>query len=171
MDKIDDNVNKILLNINEGAKNTMQNLLDNILTYFIVTKTEEKFKKIDMEDLINDIISNITVLIEENNTRITHNPLPCLKADKSQITQLFHNLIINAIKFHGDEPPKIHISAQKKENNWIFEVKYNRIVIELLYQERIGFSVCEKIVQNHNGIIWIESKPGMCSMIFFTLPL
>jgi len=149
----------------------MQNLIDDILTYFILTKTEEKFKKMDMEDLINDIISNSTVMIEENNARITHNPLPCLKVYKSQIIQLFQNLIINAIKFYGDESPKIHISAHKKENNWIFEVKYNRIIIEPLYQQRIGFSVCEEIVQNHNGIIGIESKPGKCSKIFFTLPL
>lgn len=188
-DKLDDDADDFIKYIVEGAKR-MQSLIDDLLTYSRVTKTgEEEFKKIDLEDLINNIMANLKVLIEENNAKITHDPLPCIKADKSQIIQLFQNIIGNAIKFHGNDPPKIHISAHKEGNNWIFDVEDNGIGIEPQHQERIfrvfqrlnkredypgtgiGLSVCEKIVQHHNGLIWIESKPGKGSKFFFTLPI
>jgi PAS domain S-box-containing protein len=187
-DQLDNDANDFIKFIVDGAKR-MQNLIDDLLTYSRVTRTEaEEFKKLDMEDLINEIISNLIVLIEENDAEITHDILPCIRADKSQIIQLFQNLIGNAIKFHGEETPKIHISSYEEGDNWIFEVEDNGIGIESHHQERIfrvfqrlnkredypgtgiGLSVCEKIVQHHNGRIWIESEPGKGSKFFFTLP-
>jgi light-regulated signal transduction histidine kinase (bacteriophytochrome) len=103
--------------------------------------------------------------------------------------QLFQNLIGNAIKFHGNEPPVIHISAQKDGESWIFSVDDNGIGIEPHHWERIfrvfqrlnkrddypgtgiGLSVCEKIIQRHYGKIWIESEPGKGSKFFFKLPI
>ncbi len=140
----------------------MENRIDDHLTNSNL-KMEFKFKKFDTEDLINEIISNLTLQIELNNASITHEPLPCIYADKSQIIGLFQNLICNILKY-GKEQPEIHISAQKEEEYWIFEVKDYPDTSK-------GFLECEKIVKNHNGLIWIESNEDEDSKLFFTLPM
>jgi len=143
----------------------MQNGIDNLLNNSNVkTKTELKFKKFDLEDLINDVISSLTMEIEENNALVTHDPLPCIKADKSQIVQLFKNLIENAIKFYGNEQYEIHISAQKDNYNWIFKV-------ESYPNTSTGLSICQKIVKNHNGLMCIKSDKIKGSKLIFTLPI
>ena len=142
----------------------MQNTVDDTLTNSKVAKTKSKFKKFDLEDLINDIISTLIMDIESNNAIITHDPMPCIKTDKSQIVHLFKNLIFNAIKFHENEPPEIHISAKKDDNRWIFK-------LEDYPNTDIGLSVFQKIVKNHNGLLCIKSKPGKGSKLLFTLPV
>ena len=185
---LDDDADDFINYIVEGAKR-MQNLIDDLLTYSRVTTQAEVFKTVDMEEVLKVSIANLKVLIDENDAKITHDPLPTINADMSQMIQLFQNLIGNAIKFHGSEPPVIHISAQKDGESWIFSVEDNGIGIEPHHWERIfrvfqrlnkrddypgtgiGLSVCEKIIQRHYGKIWLESKPGKGSKFFFKLPI
>jgi chemotaxis family two-component system sensor kinase Cph1 len=119
---------------------------------------------------------------------VTHDSLPTVMADDLQLGQLFQNLIGNAIKFHGEEPPRVHVSARPGGNGWIFSVRDNGIGIAPEYAERIfiifqrfhsreeypgtgiGLAVCKKIVERHGGRIWVESELGKGATFYFTLP-
>jgi chemotaxis family two-component system sensor kinase Cph1 len=119
---------------------------------------------------------------------VTHDPLPIAKADPTQLVQLFQNLLGNAIKFRGGKDPRIHISAQPKDNEWLLSVGDNGIGIDPQYSDRIfgifqllhgsgeysgtgiGLAICRKIVEGHSGRIWVQSEPGKGATFFFTLP-
>jgi len=130
---------------------------------------------------------NLKAAIKENNAEITHDKLPIINGDPIQINQVLQNLIGNSIKFHGDKPPRIHISAQELENEWLFTIKDNSIGIDLRHQQQIfsifkrlhtreeypgtgiGLSICKRIVERHGGHIWLESEPGKGSTFYFTI--
>ncbi|HEV2122883.1 MAG TPA: ATP-binding protein, partial [Chloroflexota bacterium] len=126
---------------------------------------------------------------------VTHDPLPTVNADPTQLGQLFQNLLGNAIKFRGEEPPRMHISATRQDADdvlgtaeWLFSVRDNGIGIEPSYSERIfvifqrlhgrdeypgtgiGLAICRKIVERHGGHLWVESEPGGGSTFRFTIP-
>lgn len=186
--QLDDDADDFIKFIVEGATR-MQQLIEDLLTYSRVTTRAEPFNQIDLEDVFKESIANLKLMIDETNAEITHDPLPRVSADRSQIIQLFQNLIGNSLKFKGNEDPKIHISVNRDEYSWIFEFADNGIGIAPDHQERIfrvfqrlhtreeypgtgiGLAVCEKIVQRHGGRIWIESKPGDGAKFFFTLPI
>jgi len=139
--------------------------------------------------VLQDALTNLKLAIEECRAVITHDPLPTVMADDAQLIQLFQNLIGNAIKFHGEQPPCVHISAERREKNWLFSIRDNGIGIDPQYSERIfiifqrlhskseypgsgiGLALCKKIVERHGGRIWLESKPGAGATFFFTLPV
>jgi len=118
---------------------------------------------------------------------VSHDPLPEVMADNTQLAQVFQNLIVNGIKFHSEEAPKVHISAEKKSNEWQFSVRDNGIGIDPKYSEKIfevfkrlhkkeeypgtgiGLSICKKIIERHSGRIWVESELGKDSIFYFTL--
>ena len=138
---------------------------------------------------MNQVLSNLEVYIKENKATVSHDPLPEVMADYTQLVQVFQNLIINGIKFHSEEAPKIHISAEKKESEWLFSVQDNGIGIDPQYSEKIfevfkrlhkkeeypgtgiGLAICKKIVERHGGHIWVESELGKGSTFYFTLPI
>ncbi len=133
-------------------------------------------------------INNLSLAISENKAQITRSNLPTVLGDPTQLTQLFQNLINNAIKFHGERDPVIHISARQEKKEWIFCVEDNGIGIKSEYFGRIfdlfkrlhnyteypgtgiGLALCKKIVEFHNGRIWVESEFGKGSQFYFTLP-
>jgi light-regulated signal transduction histidine kinase (bacteriophytochrome) len=189
-DKMDKDADEFMEYIVEAAKR-MQQLIKDLLEYSRVTSQEEEFKLTNTEEIIEEIISDLQITIEENNAEITYDSLPEIWADKRLLTQVFQNLIFNPIKYRKpDEPPKIHISARKDENNkyYIYSVSDNGIGIEKQYFDRIfmifqrlhtqeayqgtgiGLAIVKKIIDNHGGRIWVESTLGKGSTFYFTIP-
>jgi light-regulated signal transduction histidine kinase (bacteriophytochrome) len=137
---------------------------------------------------VQDALTNLQASIGESGAVIQVDPLPTVWADAVQLTQLFQNLIANAIKFHSDRPPEIQVGARREQDAWRFWVRDNGIGIEPQYAERIflifqrlhtrktypgtgiGLAICKKIVECYGGSIWVESQPGQGSTFYFTLP-
>ena len=119
---------------------------------------------------------------------MTHDPLPNVHGDAKLLGLVFQNLIGNALKFRGQEPPQIHVSARQKGAHWLFSVQDNGIGIDPQHAERIfevfqrlhtrkeyagtgiGLAICRKIVERHGGRIWVKSEPGKGAAFFFTVP-
>ncbi|MFV9689938.1 MAG: sensor histidine kinase [Desulfobacteria bacterium] len=166
----------------------MQTLIQDLLTYSRIGTRGNPCEPSDCEDLLKEILANLKLTIEDSGAEVTHDPLPTIMADALQLIQLMQNLIDNAIKFRGEKPPHIHISAQQKENEWEVSVadsgigidpqSFDRIfkVFQRLHTKNeypgtgIGLALCKKIVERHGGRIWVESEPGRGSTFLFTIP-
>ena len=186
--KIDEKADKYIYFAVDGAAR-MQVLINDLLEFSRVTTRAEEPEPTDCEFVLNQILSNLELYIKENKATVSHDTLPEVMADNTQLAQVFQNLIINGIKFHSEEAPKIHISAEKKANEWLFSVQDNGIGIDPQYSEKIfevfkrlhkkeeypgtgiGLAVCKKIVERHGGRIWVESELGKGSTFYFTLPI
>jgi len=185
--KLDSNADDFINFAVDGATR-MWNLINDLLTYSRVGTRGNLFELIDCEEVVQNCVNNLKVALEESRAEVTHDPLPKTVADFSQIEQLFQNLIGNAIKFHGEESPRVHISARPNGDYWLFSVRDNGIGIAPEYKERIfvifqrlhgkdkypgtgiGLAICKKIVERHGGHIWVESEPGKGATFYFTLP-
>lgn len=168
--------------------NRMQTLIDALLEYSRVGTKDREFEKSDCEVIFNQTLTNLRATIKESSAVITHDPLPVVNADATQLGQLFQNLIGNAIKFRSDQAPRIHISASLNKKDWLFSVRDNGIGIDPQYADRIfvifqrlhsmgeypgtgiGLALCKKIVERHEGRIWIESELGKGATFYFTIP-
>jgi PAS domain S-box-containing protein len=166
----------------------MRKLINDLLTYSRVKTQGRALEPTDCETVLNQSLDNLKVAIEENKALVTHDSLPKVMADSPQLVELFQNLIGNAIKFRGSEPPRIHVSAGRNGNGWIFSVRDNGIGIAPEYSKRIfiifqrlhsrekyagtgiGLAICQKIVERHGGRIWVESEVGKGATFYFTLP-
>ena len=185
--KLDKDADEFIAYVVAGAKR-MQALINDLLTYSRVDTRGKSFEPIDSEAAFDQAIANLRVAIKEGEAVITHDPLPPLIADDLQIVQLFQNLLGNAIKFHGKEPPRIHVSAKQEGNEWVFSFRDNGIGIAPEYFDRVfvifqrlhgreeypgtgtGLAICKKIVERHGGRIWVESAPSKGSTFYFTIP-
>jgi len=134
--ELDDKADKYIWFAVDGASR-MQNLINDLLEYSLVTRISREPEPTDCEFILNQALSNLKLIIKENDATISHDPLPEVMTDSTQLIQVLQNLILNGIKFHGEETPKIHISAEKKENEWVFSVQDNGIGIDPQYSERI----------------------------------
>ncbi len=186
--KLDSDADDFIKFAVDGATR-MQRMINDLLIYSRVGTRGGPFAPTPCEMVLEDALSNLKLAIEERRAVITHDPLPTVMADEAQLIQLFQNLIGNAIKFHVKPPPRVHISARKTSEVWLFSVHDNGIGIDPQYSERIfiifqrlhskgeypgsgiGLALCKKIVERHGGRIWLESKPGAGSTFFFTLPI
>lgn len=186
--QLDDDADEFIGYVVEGAQR-MKYLIDDLLAFSRITSEAEHFELFNLETALNVVLSYLNPLIEQNNTIITHEPLPSIKGDYSQIQQLLQNLISNAIKFHDEQPTKIHISSKKSDKEWIIGVSDNGIGIDPKYQEQIfdifnrlhtreeypgtgiGLAICKKIVERHGGRIWVESDTNKGSTFYFTIPI
>jgi PAS domain S-box-containing protein len=172
----------------DGAKR-MQQLIQDLLAYSRVGTRGKEFAPTDCNAVFQQALQNLQVAIAENQATITTDPLPTLNADQKQLVQLLQNLLGNAIKFHGDALPQVHITAQQQDNQWLFQVQDNGIGIKSQYLERIfevfkrlhtrreypgtgiGLAICKKIVTRHSGQIWAESELGVGTTFYFTIPI
>jgi PAS domain S-box-containing protein len=186
-DKLDQDAREFINYAVDGALR-MQKLIDDLLAYSRVGARDIPFEPTDCNHLLKQALCNLRVAIEENQAVITSDALPTITCNASQMAQLFQNLISNAIKFRGAETPRIHISAQYKQDEWLFSLQDNGIGIDPRYKEQvfkifqrlhsrdeyagtgIGLALCMKIVELHKGKIWLESELGKGSTFYFTLP-
>lgn len=186
-DKLDGDALEFIDYVVDGAKR-MQELINDLLAFSRVGTRGREFEHIDMEVVYKRVLGNLQVAIEEQQAEISHDPLPMVQADGLQLVQLLQNLLGNAIKFHGEAPPKIHVSAENLHHEVKFSVCDEGIGIEPQYAERIfqvfqrlhgkgrypgtgiGLAICKKIVERHGGRIWVESQPDKGSKFYFTLP-
>ncbi len=184
---LDSDADDFIEYIVENAKR-MKQLIDDLLEYSRVTSQAKEFENVDMEKLLDIVLSNLSISIGENRVKVTHESLPTIFADKNQMLQVLQNLITNAIKFRGEKSPEINITAKKYKNNWKFSVTDNGIGIKPEHQKQIfdvfkrlhtrqeypgtgiGLSICQKIIKHHKGRIWVESKLGKGTKFYFTIP-
>jgi PAS domain S-box-containing protein len=186
-DKLDSDALEFINYAVDGA-NRMQGLINDLLSFSRVGTRGKPSQLIDSHTALGQARVNLSMTIEENNAIVTNDDLPEVMADETQLVQLFQNLIGNAIKFHKPgESPRIHISAQRKNEDWVFSVRDNGIGIDPQYFDRIfvifqrlntreeykgtgiGLAICKKIVERLGGKIWIESQPGQGATFYFTL--
>lgn len=184
--KLDKDADEFIAYAVDGASR-MQRMINDLLTYSRVGTRSKEFQPTDCETVFDQAVANLHMAIEETGATVTHDLLPTVMADESQLVQLLQNLIGNAIKFHGEEPLRVHVSAEQKGKEWVFSVSDDGIGIDRQYFDRIflafqhlhgkeypgtgiGLAICSKIVQRHGGRIWVESELGKGSIFYFTMP-
>jgi PAS domain S-box-containing protein len=169
--------------------NRMQGLIQDLLAYSRAGTNGKALLEISGEDALQTALTNLRIAIEHNGAVVTHDSLPAVTTDGTQLTQVFQNLVGNAIKYHGAEAPRVHVSATRNGGNeWIFSVRDNGLGIDPQYFERIfiifqrlhgrdefegtgiGLAICKKILERLGGRIWVESQPEKGSTFYFALP-
>ena len=171
------------------GSNRMQRLIQDLLAYSRAGTNGKVLREISSEKALTEALENLRATIEESGAVVTHDQLPAITTDGTQLAQVFQNLIGNAIKYHGAELPHVHVSAMKKSaDEWTFSVRDNGLGIDPRYFERIfiifqrlhgptdfkgtgiGLAICKKMVEGLGGRIWVESQPKNGSTFYFTLP-
>ena len=186
-DKLDDKAKKYIGYAVDGAIR-LQAQINDLLTYSRVGTRGKPLEPTDSHAALGEAIRNLSSAIEESRALVVNDDLPTVRADAVQLALVFQNLIANAIKFHGEESPCVHVSARDQGTEWVFSVKDNGIGIDPKFAERlfvifqrlhtreeypgsgIGLAICKRIVERHGGRIWFESEPGKGSTFFFTVP-
>jgi PAS domain S-box-containing protein len=176
------------LNYMVGGVQRMQKLINDLLAYSRVGSQGAAFAPADCKEICAKVLENLKASIESNRAKITVDPLPVVVGDATQLGQIFQNLLVNAIKFHGNRTPQIHVSVKEAAHEWVFSVADNGIGIAPEYFERIfiifqrlhtieeyggtgiGLAICKKIAERHGGRIWLESKVGKGSTFHFSIP-
>ena len=186
--QLDEKAHKFIHYAVDGAAR-MQTLIRDLLAFSRVETRAQAFKPVDSHRALGIAIANLKTVIDETGTLVTTRDLPDVRADESQLTQVFQNLISNGIKFcKPSTTPRIHVSAERVDDRWCFAVQDNGIGIDGKYKERvfaifqrlhtrdeypgtgIGLAMCKRIVHRHGGRIWFESSPGKGTRFYFTLP-
>lgn len=185
-DKIDETADQYIHFAVDGAER-MKILIMDLLEYSRVGSSAELFEEIDVKILLTELQEVFYKTCEETGAIIRIGEMPVVKANKTQLFQLFQNLVSNALKYHSSHIPDITITYEENENEYIFSVKDNGIGIDPASQEKIfvifhrlhsrseyggtgiGLAICKKIVERHGGKIWVESEPGKGSNFFFSI--
>jgi PAS domain S-box-containing protein len=186
-DRFDGDGREFMEFIVDGAAR-MKQLIEDLLAYSRVGTRGHEFQPTSSAAALAKALANLRAAQEASGAVITHDELPEVIADGAQLTQLFQNLVGNAIKFRGEDVPRIHVLAETLEQVWVFRVRDNGIGLDTKYAERIfmmfqrlhnkseypgtgiGLAICKKIVERHGGRIWVESEPDKGCTFGFTLP-
>ncbi|NDQ55531.1 MAG: PAS domain S-box protein [Acidipila sp.] len=185
--KLDSNADEFIAFAVDGA-GRMQRLIQDLLSYSRVSTKGQDLLEISSEDAFQQALINLRGAIADSGAVVTHDPLPAVLADEMQLTQLFQNLVGNAIKYQSPGVPRVHVSAARNAGKkWLFSVKDNGLGIAPQYFDRIfgmfqrlhkreefagtgiGLAICKKIVERHGGSISVESEPGKGSTFSFAL--
>ncbi len=182
--QLDDKADMYINFVTDAARR-MQALINDLLNFSRVGSRGKPFGPVRTEELVDSIIASQK--IQNPDAAVSRGKLPDIIGDEMQIMQVFQNLIVNAVKFHGGEPPRIHVGAEEDDKEWIFWVKDNGIGIDPKYFDKIfvifqrlhtqreyagtgiGLALVKKVVERHGGIIWVESEPGKGATFWFTI--
>jgi PAS domain S-box-containing protein len=186
-DHLDQTAQHFITLIKDGAEN-MDHLVQSLLQY-AESGEDLSLQSVDLNAVLTGLLARIAPVIQEAGAIIAHDPLPQVQADPVRLLQVFQNLLMNAINYRGDSPPRVHIAAEPVADDYQFAIADNGIGIPPDQLERIfaplhrlhahkdihgsglGLAVCRKIIERHGGRIWVESMLGKGSTFFFTLPI
>jgi signal transduction histidine kinase len=184
--RMDSDADEFLGFVTDGA-DRMQLLIDALLQYAQVGASGAPLAPTDCEEALARAASNVQPVVTETHSSITHDSLPHVRGDSTQLVQLFQNLLSNAIKFRGNRTPRIHVSSTRRGDRYVIAVADNGIGIPADHSEAVfgmfkrlhgrakypgtglGLAICSKIVDRHGGRIWVESKPDQGSTFYFEL--
>jgi signal transduction histidine kinase len=172
--------------IQHGAQK-MSTFIDNLLNYSKTISSAHKLEPVDMNAVVKEILEDLNFQLKKVNAKVTVAELPIVNASPLLMNQLISNLLGNAIKYAGQEPLQIDITAKSEEGFWVFSVRDNGIGIDPNDAKRIfdlfqrvgeagrpgtgiGLTLCKKIIEEYGGRIWVDSEPGKGSTFYFTLP-
>ncbi len=166
----------------------MSALISDLLAYSRVSTRVRPFQPVEMDQVVRDVLGNLKTAIEESGATVSYDTMPAVLGDQMQLMQLLQNLMSNAIKFRKPGvPPRVHISSQARGAKWVFGVHDNGIGIDARHYQRIfeifqrlhsldeyqgtgmGLAICKRIVERHDGRMWVDSKPGHGTSFCFTL--
>ncbi|HWO31673.1 MAG TPA: PAS domain S-box protein [Candidatus Acidoferrum sp.] len=186
--RLDSDADEFIAFAVDGCKR-MQGLIQDLLAYSRAGTNGTKLHEVSSNTALQEALTNLRITIEQSAAIVTHDSLPAVRTDEAQLTQVFQNLVGNAIKYHGAEAPRVHVSASRSGGNeWTFSVRDNGLGIAPQYFERIfilfqrlhgrdefegtgiGLAVCKKILERLGGRIWVESQPEKGSTFYFALP-
>ena len=186
-DDLDDDGEEFLAFAVDGA-DRMREMIDSLLAYSRVQTRGEPVEPVDLQDVLDEVHEDLQKRIAETDAEITVASLPRVEGDRGQLRQVFQNLLDNAIEYAGEDPPRVHVDAERTGDRWTISVSDEGIGIDPDEQERvfevfqrlhtndeyddtgIGLALVERIVERHGGDIWVESEPGEGSTFSFTLP-
>ena len=186
--QLDDVAREFISYAVDGARR-MQEFITGLLRYSRVGTEQRVLEEVHLGEVYETAIANLRVAIEESGAKVAADALPVVRGDPRQLTQLFQNLIGNALKFRKPgQPPEIHVRAGLEGGNWRISISDNGIGLDPRFSERVftifqrlhtrdeyegtglGLAICKKIVERHGGRIWVESREGEGATFFFTLP-
>ncbi len=185
--QLDADAKRYLDHLTSGSRR-LTDMVEAVLGYLRASQSDSDPVSVDMGAVVHDAAQHLHAVIEDVGARIHWISLPTLTVNRQQLVQLFQNLLANAVKFRGEEPPRVYISAVEDAKEWKFAIKDNGIGINTDNQKRvfslfhrlgtpdqspgsgIGLAMCKRIVERHGGRIWVESRPGEGSTFIFTIP-
>lgn len=184
--KLDEKADEYMGFVVEGATR-LHVMLNDLLVYSRAGKVAPVRETVNCESVLKAVLANLRAAIQESGAAVTHGPLPTVLADRSQMIQLFQNLIANSIKFRSEQSPNVYVECRRHDEAWLFSVRDNGIGLDPDYAEKIfvlfkrlhtrakypgngiGLAVCKKIVESHMGRIWVQSEPGKGTTFLFTI--
>ncbi len=187
-DELDEDADDFIYYAVDGARR-MKQLINDLLKYSRVTTRGDPFQPVDVNEVMEEVRDDLQHRIADTGATVTYDELPTIHADRSQLRRVFQNLVSNAIKYRGDEPPEIHVGFEEQQDAWRFAVADNGIGIPEEQQDRvfvifkrlhghdeagggtgIGLALCKRIVERHGGRIWVESREDEGATFYFTIP-
>ena len=185
---IDEEANEYIQFITDGAKR-MRNLITDLLSYARMEAGESEFEDVNTREIAEEKLVGLGAAIDECGATVDLGELPTIRGDRTQLSQVFQNLIGNAIKYRGEASPIVKVDARIEDDHWLFSVVDNGIGIPSAQLSAvfepfrrlhgvgsqykgsgIGLAICKKVVERHGGRIWVESEPGGGSAFYFTIP-